>query len=112
MRIKHVRAAAATTAIAAAVGLGLTASPASAASSYLHNNYATWTPASCYSGCDGSNIYPANGTSFTMQCWFDADYQKGNTWTNRYFIGLVGGHPGRWVVQASYVFNQVSVIAC
>ncbi|MEO6701328.1 MAG: hypothetical protein ABIP57_07505 [Jatrophihabitantaceae bacterium] len=105
--------------VAAVAGAAVLMTPTAALASgpYLNNNYATWTPANCddITACNSTgsgNIYPANGTGFTEICYFDANYQMGNYWTNRYFRGYVGGHPGRWVVHASYVINQTSVGPC
>jgi hypothetical protein len=100
----------------ASVGM---AKPAEATgySAFGYNNYASYFVAACYdyTACrqtSSGNVYPGNGTPLQLVCWFDGSWQKGNYWTNRWFIVNIYGRSGLWVTTASYVMSQYAVRAC
>lgn len=113
------RAAIATASAAAAVtGALAIGSPAMAAGpSYIYTQpgapsaVGLCRPAS---GCTlNTVIYPANGTSATMVCWYDdANSTTGNYASNRYFYVKLAGQPGQWFIHSSYVYYQTSVGRC
>lgn len=71
--------------------------------------------ATCWSGCGttGRPIYPANGTSTGMICWWDSSSSyDGNYPSNRWFHVNITGQPGQWFIHSSYVYYQTKVPPC
>jgi hypothetical protein len=112
------RVAVVTAAAAAAAGAVIAAAgPAAAAGpSYIYTQSGRPAAlATCYSACGatGRPIYPANGTSATMYCFWDSSTSTdGNYSSNQWYEVYINGEPGLWWIHSSYVYYQTTVPYC